>query len=163
RYRISLARVLLKQTSAAPASPRAIAPGARSSLLPSFDALTALLTLTLQAPGLGGERPGSREAEKLADQVLAVGDKCALRRQALAIKGLCTRALSVYTAGLREKGLLAPEYANTLLDLINSHPALRRPESLATPDPTEGEKHYSSGLNFFFARDYANAEREFVA
>jgi tetratricopeptide (TPR) repeat protein len=175
RYRIALARVLLRARSsdARRAGPIGRMETPRGTGLPGTQRVSAdfsvlLFTLLLQAPpGFPGGAPTAdqKEAERLADEVLAQGDKVPfdVRAQALAVKGLYTRALNVYTAGLREKGLLAPGYANALLDLIAEHPALRRPETLLIPDPLEAERHYSAGLNFFFARNYAQAEREFLS
>ncbi len=167
RYRIALARALLKQRgteSSSLAAPRPEAVALRSGV--SVETVAVLTFLTLQAAGLPGDKPASSaEAEKLADEILALGDKAPFdaRAQALAIKGLHTRALQVYTAGLRDSGLLSAEHANTLLDLINAHPVLKRPDSLTTPDPTQAEKYYNSGLNFYSARKYESAEKEFLS
>ena len=167
RYRIALARALLKQKgteSSSLAAPRPEAVALRSGV--SVETFAVLTFLTLQAAGLPGDKPAaSAEAEKLADEILALGDKAPFdaRAQALAIKGLHTRALQVYTAGLRDSGLLSAEHANTLLDLINAHPVLKRPDSLTTPDPTQAEKYYNSGLNFYSARKYESAEKEFLS
>jgi hypothetical protein len=164
-YRVALARALLKsQSSAAPPpverTSKATGTPRRVSAL---EMLKLLVTLTLQAEGLPGGK-GVQEAEKLADEILAAGDKVPfdVRAQALAVKGLYSRALATYTAGLREKGLLAPRYANTLLELINSHPGLRRSESMAA-NPAAGERHYAAGLNYFTARRYSSAEKEFLS
>jgi tetratricopeptide (TPR) repeat protein len=181
-YRVALARALVKsrageapavrplpppiRTGKAPTAPTKLAATAvsvRSTSLLDFTSL--MLTMTLQAPDLPTGGPAAREAEKLADEVLAMGDKAPfdVRAQALAVKGLYTRALRTYTAGLREKGLLAPAYANALLDLISNHPMLKRPDTLTVPEPAEGEKHYAAGVNFFFAGRYLDAEKEFVS
>src|SRR5262249_56272186 len=106
-----------------------------------------VLALLLQVD-LPREAPSTREAERLADELLAKGDEVPfdVRAQALAIKGLDTRALTEYTTGLRRQGLLAPEYANGLLALIEGHPNLRRPDALTTPDPMVGERHYAAGV-----------------
>lgn len=170
RYRIALARALLKQQPPAEQVPQPIPPATRTGQAPAarpqrvaLDTLVLLMALTLQA-GLPADRPASTP-EQLADEVLALGDKAPFdaRAQALAIKGLYTRALEVYTAGLRDKGLLAPEYANTLLELLAGHPVLRRPESKETPDPLRSEKHYAAGVNQFFAGQYARAEKELLS
>jgi tetratricopeptide (TPR) repeat protein len=173
RYRVALARVLLRsRTPDAGLRPGAMAPveeGRQKAVaeLNRTDLTVLVLTMMLQAPGLPGGVPTAeqKEAERLADEVLAQGNRVPfdVRAQALAIKGLYTRALMIYTEGLRERGLLAPGYANTLLDLVRNHPALRRPETFMIPDPLEGERHFANGLNFFFARNYVNAEREFLA
>jgi tetratricopeptide (TPR) repeat protein len=109
RYRAALARALLRS-----GSEDASRPSRRSSSRSpgrgdrSLDAAVLLLALTLQAPGAGESPDSRREAEKLADEILAAGDKVPfdVRAQALAVKGLYTPALRTYAAGLREKGLL---------------------------------------------------------
>jgi tetratricopeptide (TPR) repeat protein len=164
RYRVALARVLLRLRPMLSA-PRTAPSGEKTGHLrrtPALDVLGILLAMTFQG---ALDKPSTREAEKLADEVLAMGDKAPFdaRAQALAVKGLHTRALGVYLNGLREKGLLAQEHANAMNDLLSGHPALRRPESKTTPDPNEGEKRYAAGLNFFFNRNYANAEKELIA
>jgi hypothetical protein len=163
RYRIALARALMRArpATAAPA-PRPLPPTTRTGMLP-LDLVGLMVVVTLQGPA--GDPQSSAEAEKLADEILAMGDKAPfdVRAQALAIKGLHTRAVTTYVTGLRDKGKLPAEEANTLLSLVSDHPALRRPESKATPDPMLSERHYGSGLNFFYARKYADAEREFLS
>jgi tetratricopeptide (TPR) repeat protein len=128
--------------------------------------LAALVSLMLQAPALppaGANAGAQQEAEKLADEVLAAPEGTVpfdVRAQALAVKGLYTRALETYVEGLRPH--VPRNLADGLLRIIRSHPALGRPESLATPNPLEAERHYAAGLNFFFARDYADAEKDFL-
>ncbi len=159
RYRIALARVLLRRQSE-PASTRPLPPATRLGMLPVH--LTGLLmATTLQGAG----SDAVSEAELLADQILALGDKVPfdVRAQALAVKGLHTRALQTYIGGLKEKGLLPPQQALTLSELMNNHPGLSRPDSKATPEPLQAEKHYAAGLNLFFARKYAEAEKEMLA
>jgi hypothetical protein len=176
RYRVALARALLKGRAGEAVPPRPAPPAERTGKAPaapagkmrrvtSLELLNLLVALTLQAPGLPPAGPNVREAEKLADEILAAGNKVPfdVRAQALAVKGLYTRALATYMNGLREQGLLAPRYANALLDLIGNHPALRRPEALAVADPAVGERDYAAGLNFFASRRYRDAEREFLA
>jgi tetratricopeptide (TPR) repeat protein len=167
RYRVALARALLKTRTGAGASPRPVPPlerTGRANPARYLETLRQLVVLTLQAPDLPDASPKVSEAEKLADEVLAAGAKVPfdVRAQALAVKGLYTRALATYTAGLRDQGLLAPRYANGLLDLLANHPGLKRPESLTVPDPAQAERHYAAGLNFFFARRYPEAEKEFL-
>jgi hypothetical protein len=173
RYRVALARVLLQ---AAPAeSPAAPPPatrptkerGAKVTQGPRpLGVLAVLVSLGLQpAPDLPPLVPKERaEAEKLADEVLAAPEGSVpfdVRAQALAIKGLHTRALTTYAEGLRP--YLPPRYAEGLLRLVRAHPGLSRPESRMVPDPLAAEKHYAAGLNFFFARNYRGAEQEFLA
>jgi hypothetical protein len=162
RYRIALARALLRaRPSSAPAAPPALPAPTRTGRLP-IDLVGLVVALTLQGPA-GDAAAG--EAEKLADEILAMGDKAPfdVRAQALAIKGLHTRAVTTFVNGLRDKGRLPAEDANTLIGLMADHPGLRRPESKATPDPMLSERYYGAGLNFFFARRFADAEREFLS
>jgi hypothetical protein len=123
------------------------------------------MTVALDAGGLAG-LPSKEQKEALAwaDKVLAMGDRAPfdVRAEALALKGLSTRGLLVYLTGLGEQGLLAPSHVNALRELVLNNPALRRGDSRLIPDPVEAERHYAAGVNFYFARDYASAEQEFV-
>ena len=171
RYKIALARVLLEQ--AAKGTARLVAPSPEAIALEraalrrgvSLEAVAVLSLLTLQVGDLPAEKPPtSTEADKLADEIIA--DPTATfdaKAQAYAIKGLHTKALQVYTDGLRKQGLLSAEYADVLRDLIDAHPILRRPESLVAPDPTKAEQFYASGLGFYNARKYASAEKDFLS
>jgi tetratricopeptide (TPR) repeat protein len=163
RYRAALARVLVRR-STADSTPRPVPPALRTGRL-DVGGLSALLTLALYDADLPKAAPPTTEAEKLADEILAQGDKVSfdVRAQALAVKGLHTRAVRTYVLGLRDKGLLAPEHANALMDLVNSHPSLARPDTRTEPDPVQGEKYYAAGLRFFAGRRWADAEREFLA
>jgi hypothetical protein len=108
--------------------------------------------------------PERREAEKLADEILAAPEGAVpfdVRAQALAIKGLHTRALTAYAEGLRK--YLPPRYADGLLRMVRSHPGLSRPESRLVSDSLLAEKHYAAGVNFYFARNYRSAEKELLA
>ena len=168
RYRIALARVLglPRETPPAPAAKKVSwsdpAPyPARYHVDVKLLVLAALFGL--QAPGVADEQAGSEEAERLADEVLkAPADKVPfdVRAQALAVKGRWTLALQTYIEGVRP--LVPREYSNGLLYLVRNHPRLKRPDSLRVPNPMEAEKHFAAGLNFYFERDYANAEKEFL-
>jgi tetratricopeptide (TPR) repeat protein len=124
--------------------------------------LAVLLLLTFQ-DAMEQPSPEQQEAERLADEVLKAGDAAPfeVRAQALAVKGRWTAALNTFAEGLR--GRVPPVYANGLLALVRNHPCLKRPEGQPTPNPLEAEKRYSSGVNFYFARDYASAEKDFMA
>jgi tetratricopeptide (TPR) repeat protein len=173
RSRIALARVLLKQQSEAAPALRPAQPPRSTSQMPTerdreqtaLRVLNALLTLTLQPVLPTDKTPTSSEADKLADEILALGDKAPFdaRAQALAVKGLHTRALQVYVTGLRDKRVLAPEYANSLLELVNGHPTLKRPESLTPPNPLRAEQFYANGVRAFFAGKFQLAEEQFLA
>jgi len=99
----------------------------------------------------------------LADEVLkapAGTVPFSILAQALAIKGRWNQALQTYVEGVR--ALLPREYGDGLAYLIRNDPRLKRPDSLRTPNPLEAEKHFAAGLNFYFDRDYLNAEKEFL-
>ncbi len=83
-----------------------------------------------------------------------------MRAQALAIKGRWTLALQSYVEGVRP--FMPREYGSGLMYLVLNHPRLKRPDSLLIPNPLEAEKHFAAGLNFYFDRDYTNAEKEFL-
>jgi tetratricopeptide (TPR) repeat protein len=173
RYRSALARALVKSRAGETPGVRPLPPPVRMGKaepaairsLSAVELVSLLMVMNLQAPDLPLDGPKVREAERLADEILALGDKAPYdaRAQALAVKGLYTRAIRVYTRGLLERGLLAPAHANALLDLVGNHPVLKRPDALAIPDPNEGEKRYAAGLNFYFARRYGDAEKEFLS
>jgi len=178
RYSMALARALLL--------PRPARPGLSAKLpLPAgekvgwrdpapyparhFDdmkRLVLMLTLGLQAPLLPGEEPGSEEAEKRADDVLKAAQAAPgtipfnVLAQALAIKGRWNAALQTYVEGIRP--MLRPEYGDGLVYLLRNDPRLKRPDILRIPDPLQAEKHFAAGLNFYFDRAYANAEKEFL-
>jgi hypothetical protein len=54
------------------------------------------------------------------------------------------------------------ESARSAAPVKGSPPAAIRPVVVRAPNPMEAEKHFSAGLNFYFDRDYANAEKEFL-
>jgi tetratricopeptide (TPR) repeat protein len=66
----------------------------------------------------------------------------------------------VYSEGLRY--LVRPEYADGLAVLIYNHPAFNLPDPLRQPDPLKAEKYFGAGLRYYFAGQYAAAEREFL-
>jgi tetratricopeptide (TPR) repeat protein len=170
---MALARVLLQSTQAeAPAAPppaprpKETRSGRVTQAPRPLGVLAVLVSLGLQpAPELPPLVPrAQREAEKLADEVLAAPAGAVpfdVRAQALAIKGLYTRALTAYVEGLRP--YLPPRYSEGLLRMVRTHPGLSRPDSMLVPDPLLAVRHYAAGLNFYFARNYRSAEKEFLA
>jgi hypothetical protein len=173
RYRMALARVLLLPREARPGQPvegqkigwRDPAPYPARHFQ-EMKSLVLMLTLGLQAPLLPGDEPGFEEAEKLADEVLAAekANPGSVRfdalAQALAVKGRWNAALQTYVEGIRP--MLPREYGNGLMYMILNHPRLKRPDSLRIPNPLAAGRHFAAGLNFYFDRDYANAERAFL-
>jgi tetratricopeptide (TPR) repeat protein len=163
RYRLARARVLKRQAAekaggraAAPAGGIPTADGRRQTLT----TLLLLVELGMQAPVAP---PDADEATKLLDQVLNAKDgpdTFMLRAQALALKGLWTPALKTYATGLRAH--VRRDYADGLADLIERHPALRRPPSMDPPNPLLAEANYATGLRHYFARRYGDAEAAFL-
>jgi tetratricopeptide (TPR) repeat protein len=173
RYRMALARVLLLPQEGRPGQqPSAPKVGWRDPApypaqhLQDMKRLVLMFALGLQAPLLPGEEPGLEEAEKLADEVLKAAQDAPgsvpfnVLAQALAVKGRWNVALQTYVEGIRP--MLPRRYGDGLVYLIRNDPRLKRPDSLRTPNPLQAEKHFAAGLNFYFDRDYANAEKEFL-
>jgi hypothetical protein len=175
RYRVALARALLQaqgKPAAPPKEPGADTTGRRppdvrgepGDAAEARRALVLLMAVALQPAPLP---PASvEEAQKLADEVLK---QEAMKpgtvpfdvlAQAKAVKGLYTEALKTYAAGLKTK--LPPEYADGLMQLIENHPTLKRPDSLKIASPLNAEQHYGAGLRWYYDRNYANAEKEFL-
>jgi tetratricopeptide (TPR) repeat protein len=161
RTRLALARVLMKAPPARGAAENG-EPAPKwavryASLEPNSP--PSIPRYALAAPA------GRDEADRLADEVLASAkdnpEGLVLKAQAYAIKGLWTKALTTYVEGLRPR--LRGEDADALLDIIDRHPALKRPDSLKTPNPTIAAQRYGTGLRLFFERKYPEAEKEFVA
>lgn len=163
RYRLALARALIR--AAAASSPPAEAPRpaepsgeAANRSAPTPAALFLALATFLQEP-LPADQS---EAIQLADEVLASKDSTLEERaQALAIKGLYTQALLTYVDALRP--VLRPEQVETLRELIQSHPAMRRPESQTVASPEAAERHFATGLRLLYSGQPAAAEKELLA
>jgi tetratricopeptide (TPR) repeat protein len=161
RTRLALARILLKapppRQGADRGEPNPQWTARYAALEPSSPASAPRYAL---APP-----PGREEADRLADEVLATAkddpDGLVLKAQAYAVKGLWTKALTTYVEGLRPH--VRGEDADALLDILEKHPALKRPDSLKTPNPDAGGARYASGLRLFNERRFADAEKEFVA
>jgi Tetratricopeptide repeat len=163
RYKVALARALIQSHGKA-APPK----GANVGRLPLLDgreeatkALAVLLTLALQPPLLPSA--SEEQAMKLADEIINAKPGTVpfdVRAQAYVIKGQYTEALKTYAEGLKTQ--LTPEYADGLMQLIESHPTLKRPESLKIANPLNAEKHYAAGLHWYYDRNYVNAEKEFL-
>jgi tetratricopeptide (TPR) repeat protein len=121
--------------------------------------LHRLMTAQLPPPE---EEKAIKEAIELADQILRrpdIDQYPLLKARALATRGLWTQALNTYVRGLKPH--LSREHYEGLKYIVENHPAQRRPDQQRVPHPVQAEKHYSQGLTRYFARDYAQAEKEF--
>jgi tetratricopeptide (TPR) repeat protein len=165
RYRLALARVLLKGATTRPPTPES-APPARQSARSHFDtSLFAGILVLLQVPAdpaAPSATPAIDEAIKLADQAIAARnyEGYLIKARALAQKGLWTEALVQYVEGL--KRLIPADYAEGLHQIVDNHPAFKRLDRLATAEPVVAELHYGSGLVHYYAERYAEAEKAFL-
>ena len=167
-YEVALARVLAgtpaeaRRVSRVDTSPERQRRGRPVAGAPGLSRdLLVLLLVGVQPPA--PEELALDEANKLADKVLARKDidrYPLLKAQALAVKGLWTQALNSYVTGLQPH--LSRELMAGLRYLVENHPMQRRPDRLTVPQPMQGEKLFAVGLNRFFARDYAGAEKDFT-
>src|SRR5262249_47421311 len=69
--------------------------------------------------------------------------------------------LLTYVDALRPS--LTRDQVETLRELIQGHPAMRRPDSLAVADPQEAERRYATGLRLLYSGQFAAAEKELLA
>jgi tetratricopeptide (TPR) repeat protein len=156
RYRIALARVLLKSSSDRAAA--LSTDGAVAEAQPALASLVLLTQLTAQA----GAGAAADEAARLADEVLESKEAPFLARaQALGMKGLWTKALQTYADGLRTSG--RPDHADVLAEIIDQHPGLKKTESQPVANPLQAEGYYAQGQRAYWARRYADAEKAFAA
>jgi len=161
RYRLALARVLKLQGDKKPRVGRA--DPARGHPVADVRRQPLLTLLLLVEVGMQPGGPDQDEAAKLLEEVLNAKDgpdTFMLKAQAQALRGLWTPALKTYAAGLRAH--LRRDYADGLADLIERHPALRRPSSMDPPNPLLAEGSYATGLRHYFARKYTDAEAAFA-
>ncbi|HEX5271185.1 MAG TPA: hypothetical protein VFW33_11880, partial [Gemmataceae bacterium] len=161
RYRLALARVLKLQAerpagrAAAAVRRLPVADARRQPLL----TLVLLVELGLQ-PGAGAAEDEATKLLKEVGNVKDGPDTFLLKAQALALRGLWTPALKTYVTGLRPH--VRRDYADTLADLVEHNPALRRPPSLDPPNPLLADVSYASGLRHYFAGRYADAAEAFL-
>jgi hypothetical protein len=183
RYRVALARVLLKEYEGRPA-PQEKAPvappaeekrppaatekekvGGRPALCPDVlmkAVVTPVLTPALEEAGEPKTPKELQEIEDLADQAIKGGDPEGhlIKARVLARKGLWTEALREYLDGL-ERLCHPPERVQGMRYLVENHPVFRMPEGLQPPNPILAERHYARGLHLFWAKRFPEAEAEF--
>jgi len=138
---------------------------AKAALPRDAMAAIALLTTALQAADADAaddENPDLRDAIRLGEEAIRAGNAegYLIKGIALARMGNFTAGLKEYTEGLRR--LIRPQLADGLYYIVENHPSFQLPDALRVPDPVQGEKHYAAGLRFYFAGQYAQAERELL-
>jgi TolA-binding protein len=81
-------------------------------------------------------------------------------------------AAAIRTASAADKSGALRRQEQTIAELRTEVARLRKarpqavpsgPDGGPAPDPLAAEKHYAAGLNFYFARNYRSAEKEFLA
>lgn len=106
--------------------------------------------------------PELDEAMKLANQAIENGqaEGYLVKAEALAKRGAWNDAVRTYALGL-EKLSKSPEHVQGLRYLIQNHPLFSIPDAAIPADPKLSEKYLSDGLYKFWARKYAEAEKDF--
>lgn len=180
RYRVALARVLLKIPNLPPEEkPEMKGAEEKTGALPTTPALPVERPVTVVYHPISGlvfetllgfpvdedevpETPELDEAIRLAEESIRAGNPEGhlVKGLALAKKGRWTEAVLEYSVGLEKLGR-NPDDAKGLRFLMQNHPALRIPDGQMPSDPLEAEKHYAAGLRLYWARRYEDAEREF--
>jgi tetratricopeptide (TPR) repeat protein len=170
RYRLALARVLLRIPDVAPAEEeekdKGEAKDKKGAAAPAeFFPLAAALVVGAAADDDGEDKPTPEidEAIRLADEAIKAGNPEGhlVKGLALARKGLWTEGLVEYTKGLEKLGK-DPEHTKGLRYLMENHPAFRIPGGIKPSNPLEAEKHYALGLRLYWSRSYDQAEKEFL-
>jgi tetratricopeptide (TPR) repeat protein len=169
RYRLALARVLLRIPDAAPAEEEEKDKGEvkdkKGAAAPAefFPLAAALVVGAAADEDEDKPTPEIDEAIRLADEAIKAGNPEGhlVKGLALARKGLWTEGLVEYTKGLEKLGK-DPEHTKGLRFLMENHPAFRIPGGIKPSNPLEAEKHYAQGLRLYWSRNYDQAEKEFL-
>ncbi|MSQ93754.1 MAG: hypothetical protein EXR98_04270 [Gemmataceae bacterium] len=79
--------------------------------------------------------------------------------KALSKLGKRSEGLKAYSEGLKliHKGITTTE----LKELIDAHPAFQQPDTSATPNPVMAERHFGEGMHHYWAKKYPEAEAQF--
>jgi hypothetical protein len=184
RYRIALARLLLREPEAAPAAP-APAPGDEDKKKDKVGALSApqertlllhawtpvvLSAIMAQAQPLDEVEDKEtlarlNESLKLAEELIASknpkikGQGYLLKGSALSKLGKRTEGLKEYSQGLK---LIYPGLeTKEMTELIQDHPAFQQPDVSTTPNPLMAERHFGEGIHYYWSKEYLQAEAQF--
>ena len=133
-----------------------------SLLFEELVGFTTALYFQLPEPIVDAPKISAKEAQDLADAILKSQDASFVEKaQAYGTKGYWTKALKTYVDGIREK--IGPVHAENLNNLLKNHPGL---EGVAEPVQNnflEAERFFSSGLTLYFNKNFAAAEKAFLA
>ncbi len=165
RYRVALAQLLVRQYGpkvVLQSTPRSQAlPGAVWSPLSLFIGLTTMAQDEEQEIKTA---PELDRAVQLANEAIQAGnaDGYLIKALALAAKQRWTDAVVEYSRGLEKKGGTNAEQGRILRYLIENHPALRIPDGQRPPDVQQAERYFDLGLQLYWERRYAQAEKAFA-
>jgi hypothetical protein len=170
RYRAALARVLQRELSTAAGDEEETLQLTSAEDEQPEIAVNSPLPAPAQVPGEGAADPAAKkrleESIKIAEDLIkredprTKGEGYMILGAAQARLGKSTEGLKNFVKGLR---LANPDWSTQELDrMIANHPAFQEPDTAMQPNPLMAEKHFGRGLDFFWARRYAEAESEFV-
>jgi hypothetical protein len=165
RYRIALARVLLRDRTGAPVPEEEPASDEDATTPPLVDVQE---TMFCSAPWQQDEDAQAKRLEesiKLANELIQSpdpktrGEGYILLGSAQARQGKKTEGLKNFVKGLE---LVNPGIATKdLAKIIETHPAFGQPDVAVQANPMQAERSFSKGLEFFWAKKYPQAEDEF--
>ncbi len=121
---------------------------------------------------VGGEGQIDAEARKRLEESINIAEELIqtanpkTQGEGYMLKGVAQAKLGKMTEGLKNlvKGLRLtyPGWSTQeLQEIIDNHPAFRQPDYVLQPNPLMADKHFGTGLELFWARNYAGAEIEF--
>ncbi|MBI2809132.1 MAG: hypothetical protein HYX68_29470 [Planctomycetes bacterium] len=176
RYRVALARILLRDRDAAPAEEKK--KDNKDAALPANEGRTLILhpwSMLVVSAVIAQEPLEEIEDKETLDRLKEVieeankliasknkklkGEGYLALGKALSKLGKRTEGLKAYSDGLK---LIFPGIkTDELKDLIDNHPAFQRPDVSNVPNPIMAERHFGEGLHFFWAKNYIEAEKQF--
>ncbi|MFZ9861576.1 MAG: hypothetical protein ACO3GX_10920 [Gemmataceae bacterium] len=133
-----------------------------SLLFEELVGFTTALYFQLPEPIVDAPKISAKEAQDLADAILKSQDASFVEKaQAYGTKGYWTKALKTYVDGIREK--IGPVHAENLNNLLKNHPGLEGAAEPVQNNFLEAERFFSSGLTLYFNKNFAAAEKAFLA
>lgn len=133
-----------------------------SLLLEELVGFTTALYFQLPEPIVDAPKISAKEAQDLADAILKSPEASFVEKaQAYGTKGYWTKALKTYVDGIREK--IGPVHAENLNNLLKNHPGLEGAAEPVQNNFLEAERFFSSGLTLYFNKNFAAAEKAFLA
>jgi tetratricopeptide (TPR) repeat protein len=152
-----MSRAALVKHALSPRQDNTLSPAATLLLLNA-----ALVQDDQDDEGTVEKNPNIDQAILLAQEAIDLGDPHGylLLGTALARKGEWTKGLMTYITGLEK--VYPGDATRGLRELVEEHPAFRTPDSVKPPQPLLAERHFSLGMNHYWARRYPQAEAEFL-